>query len=68
MKTSKEVEQDFRKELKDLRDKYKCEISIENLSHAYGSTPVIEVYIPTVWDDNCNEVAQSACFNFGDRI
>lgn len=63
------IEREFQSDLKDLLSKYNAEISIEECTTPWGTTPHIEVYIPSEWDRATGEtIRPEACIKLGDDI
>lgn len=65
MKTSKEISDEFEKELKSLLKKYNTEIEMEEISRGYGGSEyTMKVYIPSIWDNN-EIIVESAEIDLG---
>ena len=60
MEESKNRAMQFEKELKALLKKYKTEIEIEDTSVGYAISNTMKVYIPAIWDNDGDCIAESA--------
>lgn len=61
MKTSEEIEKDFRKDFQDLLDRYGAEISLED-DGGYVSTPYVGVYVHSAYDEDSGQISEYTSF------
>ena len=66
MQTSKDRAMQFETELKALLKKYKTELEMEEISRGYqGCEYSMKVYLPAIWNENNNCIAESAEIDLG---
>lgn len=63
VRTSKEIEQEFRADLAELLKKYNAELTVTDDHKPYGMhSGVCEIYIPAVFNGLGDVVKESSCF------